>query len=51
MSFMLGESGVVTEKMSLSSDGTLTISGNLVVSGTTTTVSSTTIEVNDPIYF
>ena len=37
--------------MSLSSGGNLTISGDLVVSGTTTTVSSTTIEVNDPLFF
>ena len=49
MSFMLGVSEAASEKMSLASNGTLTISGDLVVSGTTTTVSSTTIEVNDPL--
>ena len=51
MSFMLGSSGAASEVMSLSSAGALTISGNLIVSGTTTTVSSTTIEVNDPLLF
>ena len=51
MSFMLGVSEAASEKMSLASNGTLTISGNLVVSGTTTTVSSTTIEVNDSLLF
>ena len=51
MSFMLGASGAASEVMSLSSGGNLTVSGNLVVSGTTTTVSSTTIEVNDPLLF
>lgn len=51
MSFMLGSSGAASEVMSLSSAGALTISGDLVVSGTTTTVSSTTIEVNDPLLF
>ena len=51
MSFMLGVSEAASEKMSLASNGTLTISGDLVVSGTTTTVSSTTIEVNDPLLF
>ena len=51
MSFMLGSSGTASEVMSLSSAGALTISGDLVVSGTTTTVSSTTIEVNDPLLF
>ena len=49
-SFMLGVSEA-SEVVSVSSNGTLTISGNLVVSGTTTTVSSTTIEVNDHYYF
>ena len=34
MSFMLGVSEAASEKMSLASNGTLTISGNLVVSGT-----------------
>ena len=51
MSFMLGSSGAASEVMSLSSGGNLTVSGDLVVSGTTTTVSSTTIEVNDPLLF
>ena len=51
MSFMLGSSGTASEVMSLSSAGALTVSGDLVVSGTTTTVSSTTIEVNDPLIF
>ena len=51
MSFMLGASGAASEVMSLSSGGNLTVSGDLVVSGTTTTVSSTTIEVNDPLLF
>ena len=50
MSFMLGESEAATEKMSLSSDGTLTINGNLTVSGTTTTVNSTTVSIADPIF-
>ena len=50
MSFMLGESAAATEKMSLSSDGTLTINGNLTVSGTTTTVNSTTVSIADPIF-
>ena len=49
MSFMLGASGAASEVLSVSSAGVLTVSGNLVVSGTTTTVSSTTIEVNDPL--
>ena len=49
MSFMLGSSGAASEVLSVSSAGVLTVSGNLVVSGTTTTVSSTTIEVNDPL--
>lgn len=49
MSFMLGSSGAASEVMSVSSAGALTVSGNLIVSGTTTTVSSTTIEVNDPL--
>ena len=51
MSFMLGSSGAASEVLSVSSGGNLTVSGNLVVSGTTTTVSSTTIEVNDPLLF
>ena len=51
MSFMLGASGAASEVLSVSSGGNLTVSGNLVVSGTTTTVSSTTIEVNDPLLF
>jgi len=51
MSFMLGASGAASEVMSVSSAGALTVSGNLIVSGTTTTVSSTTIEVNDPLLF
>ena len=51
MSFMLGSSGAAAEVMSVSSAGALTVSGNLIVSGTTTTVSSTTIEVNDPLLF
>ena len=51
MSFMLGASGAASEVLSLSSGGNLTVSGNLIVSGTTTTVSSTTIEVNDPLLF
>lgn len=50
MSFMLGSSEAATEKMSLSSAGTLTISGDLVVSGTTTTVNSTTVSIADPIF-
>ena len=49
MSFMLGSSGAASEVLSVSSAGVLTVSGNLIVSGTTTTVSSTTIEVNDPL--
>ena len=51
MSFMLGSSGAASEVLSVSSGGNLTVSGNLIVSGTTTTVSSTTIEVNDPLLF
>jgi len=50
MSFMLGSSEAATEKMSLSSDGNLTINGNLIVSGTTTTVNSTTVSIADPIF-
>ena len=50
MSFMLGSSEAATEKMSLSSAGTLTITGDLVVSGTTTTVNSTTVSIADPIF-
>jgi hypothetical protein len=36
-----------TERMSIAADGTVTIVGNLVVSGTETTISSTTITVDD----
>ncbi len=36
-----------TERMSIAADGTVTIVGNLVVNGTETTVSSTTITVDD----
>ena len=38
------------KKMSLSSDGNLTIIGNLIVSGTTTTVNSTTVSIGNPIF-
>jgi len=36
-----------TERMTIAADGTVTIVGNLVVSGTETTISSTTITVDD----
>jgi len=48
--FYTATSGVATESMRLKSDKTLVIKGDLQVEGTTTTVDSTTVTIEDPIF-
>lgn len=38
------------ERFRIGSDGTVTVDGNLIVNGTTTTVNSTTVTIDDPIF-
>tara|TARA_B100000029_G_scaffold270066_1_gene265405 strand:+ start:1202 stop:2836 length:1635 start_codon:yes stop_codon:yes gene_type:complete len=48
--FYVGESGTAAEAMKIGWDKKVTIQGDLQVDGTTTTVNSTTVTVDDPIF-
>lgn len=48
--FYTATSGVATESMRLKSDKTLVIAGDLEVQGTTTTIDSTVVTIEDPIF-
>ena len=48
--FYVGESGTAAEAMKIGWDKKVTVKGDLQVDGTTTTVNSTTVTIDDPIF-